>query len=502
MFLFRLALHWQILIALILGAVVGVTLNATVSERTSTTTLPNQSTLTIHDSTNRIVIELRQPDGQEQRWVVDPSGRTKGAVASLADLKKQDERAYRLFQDHGRSTGRRFADAADSVGALFLRMLKMVSIPLIIASLTTGVLGLSNASRLGRMFGMTISYYIGTSLLAIFAGLFFVNMIRPGARADGPVVVGADERVAGSFGETLYQQVEALIPANPIAAAANGDFLSIIAFSLAFGIFTLLVGGRTLELFRELFQALFAVMMKMTLAIIYLAPIGVFCLMLYAAATQGVEVFQSLGWYMFTVVCGLSFHSFVTLPLIVLFIARRSPWHFFKAMSPALLTAFSSASSNATLPLTLSCAEERAGISNRVGSFVLPLGATINMDGTALYEVVAVLFIAQLEPAIHFTLAEQIIVVVTALLASIGAAGIPHAGLVMMVIILSAVGLPAEKVGLILAVDRLLDMYRTAVNVWSDSCGTAVISRYEGGEDAEITPEMKQLDAIPADGRG
>jgi Na+/H+-dicarboxylate symporter len=165
------------------------------------------------------------------------------------------------------------------------------------------------------------------------------------------------------------------------------------------------------------------------------------------------------------------------------FIARRSPWQFARAMSPALFTAFSSASSNGTLPVTLTCVEERAGISNRIGSFVLPLGATINMDGSALYEVIAVMFIANLTPGVELTLAQQIIVAYTALLASIGAAGIPHAGLVMMLIILQAVGLPVEKQGLIIAVDRVLDMCRTVVNVWSDSCGCAVISRFASADE-------------------
>jgi Na+/H+-dicarboxylate symporter len=276
----------------------------------------------------------------------------------------------------------------------------------------------------------------------------------------------------------MFEQLETMIPPNPITAVATGDFLGIIAFSLAFAICAVLVGGKTLERVREFAGAGFEVMMKLTMAIIYLAPYGVLLLMLYATATQGIGVFGRLGMYMITVAGGLLIHGAITLPLIVKFVARRSPWEFAKAMSPALFTAFSSASSNATLPLTLTSAEQRAGISNRVSSFVLPLGATINMDGTALYEVVAVLFIANMS-GVELTLGQQIIVAITALLASIGAAGIPHAGLVMMVVILQAVKLPTEAQGLIIAVDRILDMGRTCVNVWSDSCGTAVISKFE-----------------------
>jgi Na+/H+-dicarboxylate symporter len=238
-------------------------------------------------------------------------------------------------------------------------------------------------------------------------------------------------------------------------------------------------------------------MMKMTMAVIQLAPLGVLCLMLFAAATQGLSVFGRLGMYMVTVACALAMHALIILPLILRFMGRRSPWKFAQAMSPALLTAFSSASSNATLPLTLTSVERRAGVSNRVSSFVLPLGATVNMDGTALYEVVAVLFIANLTPGVDLTIVQQVIVAFTALLASIGAAGIPHAGLVMMVIILQAVGLPTEAQGLIIAVDRVLDMCRTCVNVWSDSCGCAVIARFEaGGGDGPTPVAAKESDTM------
>jgi Na+/H+-dicarboxylate symporter len=270
-----------------------------------------------------------------------------------------------------------------------------------------------------------------------------------------------------------------MIPANPIGAFANGQFLSIICFSLAFAIFSLIVGGKTADSVREMAGVAFEVIMAMTMAIIKLAPLGVLLLMLYVTATQGIEVFRSLFWYMLAVICALTVHAAIVLPLILKFVARRDPLEFFRAMSPALLTAFSSASSNGTLPLTLASVEQRAGISNRVSSFVLPLGATINMDGTALYEAVAVLFIAQLYYGYNLELSQQIIVAFTALLASVGAAGIPHAGLVMMVIILQAVGLPVEMQGIIIAVDRVLDMYRTSVNVSSDSCGCAVVAQFE-----------------------
>jgi len=225
--------------------------------------------------------------------------------------------------------------------------------------------------------------------------------------------------------------------------------------------------------------------MLITDFVIRLAPLGVFALMATLIGTMGFDVFPPLLLYMLTVACSLAVHAFVTLPLVLLLLARIRPQVYVRAVAPALATAFSTASSSATLPITLDCVEKRAGVPNRVSSFVLPLGATVNMDGTALYEGVAAIFIAQVY-GLHLDLGQQCLVLITALLASIGAAGIPMAGLVMMVIVLRAVGLPLEGVGLILAVDRVLDMCRTTVNVWSDTVGAAVIGRSEG---CVITPQ-------------
>jgi len=518
----RMALHWQILIAMLLGAALGVILNATAGRQPAGQTVEHRAgaiqllgmpqpvsvgkgAIWSLDTPERILIQLDvQPknDASRFRRVVvgesqlverqradlgEPWPQVAGevprtVVATLGKLKSQDPAAYALFQKHGRSSARLVGDWAKTLGDLFLRMLQMVSIPLIVTSLLSGVTGLGQAERLGKMFGRTLLYYLTTSLLAIFTGLLMVNLIRPGVTAGAEPVVAAVADAAHQGGKglaiVLFEQLQNMIPPNPFEALATGNFLSIIAFSLAFGVCTILVGGSTAQRINELVDAAFQVMMKLTMLIIRVAPLGVFFLMLSATASQGAGVFGTLGWYMLAVACALAVHAIIVLPMILHFVAKRNPLQFAQAMSPALLTAFSSASSNGTLPLTLTCVENRAKISNRVGSFVLPLGATINMDGTALYEVVAVLFIAQFS-GLDLTLTQQMVVAFTALLASIGAAGIPHAGLVMMVIILQAVGLPTESQGLIIAVDRVLDMGRTAVNVWSDSCGCAVISRFE-----------------------
>ncbi|MCA9016875.1 MAG: dicarboxylate/amino acid:cation symporter, partial [Planctomycetaceae bacterium] len=281
-----------------------------------------------------------------------------------------------------------------------------------------------------------------------------------------------------SISSIFLEMIDRLIPTNIIHSLGEGEFLSIISFSMLAGIFILLVGGKHAKVMTDFFQAGFEVMMRMTMFIISLAPIGVLAFMVYAVSSQGIEIFKTLGWYMAAVFLALLIHAVVILPCFLKFVAQRSPLEFARAMSPALMTAFSTASSNGTLPLTMSCVEENAEISNEVSSFVLPLGATINMDGTALYEAVAVLFIAQAYTGEVMPLSQQLVVAITALLASIGAAGIPHAGLVMMAIVLQAVGLPLEAQGVIIAVDRVLDMCRTSVNVWSDSCGCAVIERY------------------------
>ncbi|MFW6169656.1 MAG: dicarboxylate/amino acid:cation symporter [Planctomycetota bacterium] len=483
----RFPLHWEILFGMLLGAAIGVSCNFFLGKNKAVVPrehLPDGvERMVFDDTTDRVEITVVSEDDGIRKLAVDPTRLgQEGVFATVGKLAEKHPEIVRLFQKHGRSPARWIGHLSQRIGNLFLRLLRMVSIPLIITSLVSGVMGLGEAGQVGRLFARTVLYYVTTSLLAIVSGLLMVNMIRPGLKSELGFVAGEKPEVGGNLGEILFRQLETMIPPNPFAALAEANFLSIIAFSLAFAIFATLVGGRAAERLRDLFNDGFQVMMKMTMAIIQLAPAGVLFLMLYATATQGPEVFQSLAWYMLAVLCALAIHALIVLPLILKFVAKRDPLPYLQAMSPALLTAFSSASSNGTLPLTLACVEQRGKISNRVSSFVLPLGATVNMDGTALYEAVAVLFIAQLHFGANLPLDTQIIVALTALLASIGAAGIPHAGLVMMVIILQAVDLPVEMQGIIIAVDRVLDMCRTAVNVWSDSTGCAVVARWETAE--------------------
>ena len=368
------------------------------------------------------------------------------------------------------------------VGDIFLRALKMIIIPLVFSSIISGVSSIGGGKNLGRLGIKTLFYYLSTSTLAIVTGLAVVNLVKPGVGVDlgfSKSVEGLEEH-AGSVRDIFYR----LIPDNVIDVMARGEILPVIFFAILFGYFITQVGKKYKESLSTFFDAMFEVMMKLTMFIIRFTPLGIFGIVSAEVARNSEDlasVAGSLAIYSLCVVSALLFHAFVTLPVIVRVVGKAHPFRHLKNMATPLLTAFSTSSSSATLPLTMDALEHNSGVSNKVTSFTLPLGATINMDGTALYECVAAMFIAQAY-GVDLTFGQQILVVIAALLASIGAAGIPMAGLVMITVVLSAVGLPLEGIGLILAVDRILDMLRTSVNVWSDSCGAVTIARSENEE--------------------
>lgn len=368
------------------------------------------------------------------------------------------------------------------MGELFMKALKMIVVPLIFTSIICGIINIGDVGSLGKLGLKTVLYYLTTSLFAIVTGLLVVNLLQPGVGADLGFVQSVEdiEAAKGSFGKTLIN----IIPENIFDAIAKGKILSIIFFSLLMGFFIVKLTKKHREFMVTTMNSGFELMMKITGFIIKFTPYGVFGIVAVVVGEQAgdtealMNIVERLGLYMLAVIIALSIHFFVLLPLLLKFVAKINPWMHLRAMSSPLLTAFSTSSSSATLPLTMDAIENKAGVSNKVTSFVLPLGATINMDGTALYECVAAMFIAQAY-GIDLSIMDQVIVVITALLASIGAAGIPMAGLVMMSVVLTAVGLPLEGIGLILAVDRILDMFRTSVNVWSDSCGSVIIAKLE-----------------------
>ena len=370
-----------------------------------------------------------------------------------------------------------------SLGTIFIRLLKMVMVPLVFTSIVSGVSGIAESKSLGRLGLKTLAYYLFTSFCAILIGLLLTNIFKPGLNVILNESAGGFETPDLQTTNSIRDILLRLIPDNPFTAAVNGELLGIIFFAIFIGIVIGRLESRSGETLKTFFDACFSLMMKMTAIIIKFAPLGVLGLITTAVATTGFSLFISIGKYMVTIFFGLSIHLLLILPLIFLFFMRRNAWHHYQAMASAMATAFSTSSSNATLPVTMRCMEENAGVSNRISSFVLPLGATLNMDGTALYECAGVIFISQVL-GIELTITQQIVVVFTALLASIGAAGIPSAGLVTIFIVTQAVGLTDNTVTLIigamLAVDRPLDMFRTVVNITSDSIGTAIIAKSEG----------------------
>jgi Na+/H+-dicarboxylate symporter len=374
---------------------------------------------------------------------------------------------------------RPFSFAAD----VFMSLLRMLIVPLVFTSIVVGVAGVGSGRDLGRLGSKTFGYYMLTSLLAIVVGQVLVTLIRPGAGAALGLSPAGDTVLADK--PSVLQILLDMVPTNIFRALSdNGAMLQMIFFALVFGIAL----ARTPEphgtRVREFLESVLAVVMRLAEGVLALIPYGVFVLLARVVADTGFAVFKPLLLFMVTVVAALVLHACVTLPLLLRFVGRISPVRWAKAMAPALITAFSTSSSSMTLPVTLETVEKRGRVSNKITSFTLPLGATINMDGTALYECIGVVFLAQfysgLDPNYTLTLGDQALVVVLALLASVGAAGIPSAGLVMMLTILSALRLPLEGAALLLAIDRPLDMLRTVVNVWSDSCGAAIVARTEG----------------------
>ena len=382
------------------------------------------------------------------------------------------------------------------IGTLFMNALKMIIVPLIMSSIIVGIASIGGTQGLARLGGKTLAFYFTTSFFAILIGLTMVNVMTPGLVEGEPGraafglseidVASATEKVAGHDASSIADVFLRLVPVNIVSAAAEGQMLGLIFFSLLFGYFMTKIPPQQAATQQQFWQGVADIMMQITEWVMKFAPLGVFALVAKVIAGlegEGIaELAQALGLFFLTVVLALLFHILVVLPAMLKFVAGVNPLRHYQAMAPALLTAFSTASSSATLPLTMECVEKKAGVSSRTSSFVLPLGATVNMDGTALYECVAAMFIAQAY-GLELSFTTQFIIVLVALLTSIGVAGIPAASLVAITIILSVIGLPLEALGLILAVDRILDMFRTAVNVFSDSVGAVIVARLEGETD-------------------
>lgn len=431
---FGIALHWQILVALLLAVGIGTVFNGAAIGP--------------------------QPDGAEANGI---------ATAVYESCK--------------------------FIGKLFLNALKMIIVPLIVSTIIAGIMNLGGGKDFGRMGLKTLAYYSVSGLLAIIAGLVIVNLLQPGNVAPevAQELAFLQDEKAGEFmqkvegrsgGGEMMEIFLRMFPANIVKAAVDGQMLGLITFSMLFGFFIskLPEAQRLTQI--NLWEGFQGVMMEITNFIIKFAPIGVFGLVTPIVIETGFGLMKPLLLFFLTVVLSLATHAFVTLAIIKKVFVGVNPIKHVQAMAPVLLTAFSTASSSATLPVTLETVQDNSGVSKRVSSFTLPLGATVNMDGTALYECVVVIFIAQVyavsNPEFALSFGTQFYIVVLALLTSIGVAGIPSASLVAITVILGAVGLPLEAVAMVWLTDRILDMMRTAVNVYSDTCGAVIIAKTEG----------------------
>lgn len=383
-----------------------------------------------------------------------------------------------------------FYSIYEFIGTLFLNALKMIIVPLIASSIIVGMANMGAGSDFSRLGSKTLIYYASTSLLAILTGLLIVNALQPGIVDGQPAkdIIGLSDnvdevldKVGDKDSGDVVDIFIRMIPTNVIEAASNnGAMLALIFFSLLFGFYMARIPEPGKSGQQNFWQGLLDVMMKITDLVIRFSPIGVFGLVAKVIASTGFEAFEPLLVFFVSVVLALLVHLLITMPLLLRFAGGvKNPFLHYKAMMPALLMSFSTSSSSATLPVTMECVKENAGVSEKTTSFVLPLGATVNMDGTALYECVAAMFIAQAY-GLDLNFATQFTIVLIALMTSIGVAGIPSASLVAITLILGAIGLPLEAIGLILVVDRVLDMCRTSVNVFSDSCGAVIIARSEG----------------------
>lgn len=390
------------------------------------------------------------------------------------------------------------------VGELFKLALQMLIVPLIVTSVIAGIASLGGMEGFGRLGGKTVGFYALSSFLAILVGLILVNLTKPGLEDGQPnqVIAMAFEESKEKAGEAEQAKIggamdnsdrkatdfrdlfRKMLPKNVLSAATdNGQLLGVITFSLLFGIAITKLPAAQGQPLGEMFQGLNDTMIILTKWVMALAPIGIFALIVPVIFDTGLELFVKMATYFATVLGALAIHFFVTLPLLLFLMGRVNPFKHLGAMKTALLMAFSTSSSSATLPVTLRNVQDNAGVSKRTASFTLPLGATVNMDGTALYECVAVIFVAQVM-GITLGFGEQFVIVVSALLTSVGVAGIPSASLVAILLILKSSGIPnAEAAAFaLLAVDRPLDMCRTAVNVFGDSCAAVVVARSEGEE--------------------
>lgn len=445
------ALHWRILIGLALGALVGVAINAWWSGGT-------WASLGVSDP------------GAFMRGV---EAEGNAGASTLARVLRFGARLNQF------------------VGDLFVRCLRFIAIPIVVFSIITGVASLGDVRKLGRLGGKTLGIFAITSTSSATIGLLLSGIVRPGTFVSAEVREqlisagrGSAEAAAQSAADvSIWRQLLDVVPVNPFAALAQGEMLQVIVLGIALGAGLTMVGRERCELVVKVFDALADAVLQLVRLLMELAPYAVFALMAPVAATMGVDVLRALAVYCVVVVVGLSLVLFVVYPLVVWVFTRRAGGvgyaNFFRAIAPAQLLAFTSSSSAATLPVTMECTRDRLGVPEDIAGFVCPLGTTINMDGTAVYQAVAVTFLAQLF-GVEMHIADQFKMMAFAVLISIGSPGLPGASVILMVVAMQAFGLPTEGIAIVLAVDRILDMCRTVVNVAGDATAAVSVAASEG----------------------
>ena len=397
----------------------------------------------------------------------------------------------------GLAVGMVFGEAAAAIkpiGTIFVNAIKMLIVPLIFVSLVCGITSMHDMSKMGRIAGKSVVIYLLTTAVAITIGLLLGSIFQPGSGID----LAAAAEIKAKDAPELVDTLVAMVPNNPIGAMAQGKVLQIIVFAILFGI-AINMAGEAGQKIKQFFDWLAEVIYKLTAIVIAFAPYGVFALMAWVAGTYGLDVLLPLGGVILAVYAGCIIHAILVYGGAITFIARLSPIRYFQGIGEAQAVAFTTTSSSGTLPVTMSCVQKNLGVSRGVSSFVLPLGATINMDGTALYQGVCALFVAQAF-GVDLAFGDYITIILTSTLASIGTAGVPGAGLIMLSLVLTSVGLPLEGVAIIAGIDRVLDMARTALNVTGDGMVSVVVAKTEGELDEEVysTPHVLGTEEIIA----
>lgn len=487
----KIKLHTQIVIALILGALFGSIFHidqhklqlktsdetVTVSDWTEITFLNKDSLLKTFDSNSQLSVIKYFNSVKDKKL--------KENLILEVKYSDKDKQTIENIKEIGKI--RTIGVMLKPVGDIFIRLLTMIAVPLVLASLIVGAASLSDLKHIAKIGGKTLGFYALTALIAITIGLVCANVIQPGkfmpeetkARLLETFQDDAQSKIDQNVSMNIVDFIVNIVPRNPFKAISDGDFLQIVFFAILFGIFLSQIKTDKSKTVIDFFDGISNAMIMLVEKIMYVAPIAVFTLISATVAEFGFNILQTLLLYSLTVIIGLTILTFVEYPVLLKIFTKVNVFNFFKVQRPVIAVAFSTSSSAATLPVTMDICEKKLGVPNRIASFVLPLGTTVNMDGTALYQAVAAMFIAQVY-GFDLNLTQQLTIVFTAALAAIGTAPVPGIGLIMLIIVLKSVGIPEEGIALIIGVDRILDMCRTVPNVIADSLACVVIASSEG----------------------